>query len=348
MKSLKHLKGLEIFNSGALPAHLEFRNANGSIDATTTGYQYVIQTTDQIRAKVIEQKFYKVPPAEYLPVIVGEGAWMEGLKTNAVYDVAGDFETGIISTASAPSQISKVDVALAPISTVLVKWAKGYQYDIPEVSQALAANNWDVVQSKMNALKRNWDLGTQKIAFLGLKGSTSTVPGLYTNSSVTINLTRITASISGLSAANFGTLVAGIIADYFTNSNQTELPDTFLIPMDDYLGLMTPVNPEFPLVSKLQYLEDAFKRITKNPSFKIDGIAYGTAANNAGYINGASGRQRYILYRNDQDTMFMEVPVPFNLTPAGTANNFQFDGVGFGQFSGVTILRIPEVLYFDY
>jgi hypothetical protein len=47
-------------------------------------------------------------------------------------------------------------------------------------------------------------------------------------------------------------------------------------------------------------------------------------------------------------TLFVDVPVPFNLTPAGTSNNFQFDGVGFMQFSGVTILRIPEVMYFDF
>lgn len=348
MKSLKHLKGVEIQNNGPLPAHLEFRNANGSIDPTTTGYQYTIQTTDQIRARVIEQKFYKVAPADHIPVIVGEGAWLEGLKTNAIYDLAGDFETGIISTASAPAQISKVDVALAPISTVLVKWAKGYQYDIPEVSQALASNNWDVVQSKMSTLKRNWDLGTQKIAFLGLRGFTSTVPGLYTNSNVTINLTRITASISSLSPANFATFVANILADYFSNSNSTELPDSFKMPMSDYLGLITPINPEFPVVNKLDYLLNAFKQATGNSSFTISGIAYGDATNNANYINGASGRQRYVLYRKDPDTLFMEIPVPFNLTPAGTSNNFQFDGVGFGQFSGVTVLRVPEVLYFDY
>lgn len=327
---------------------LSLRNANGDVDATSLGYQYTIQTTTQIRAQVVKQKFYEVPFAEMVPVIPGTGAWLEDIKTNLVYDVAGPFETGLISLASGPSQLATVDVGTAPITAKIATWAKGYTYSVPEVQKALASNNWDVISGKMEALKRNWDLGLQKIAFLGYKDDLTNFPGLLTNASVNINLTRIGKNISSMSSSEFSTLVAGILADYFSNSNSTVLPDTFIMPMSDYLGLATPVASGFPIVSMLDYLLDAFKKITGNPNFRINGLAYSDLANNKGYINGATGKYRYCLYRNDPETVKMDLPVDFNLTPAGTANNFNWQGVAVGQFTGAIVYRVPEVYYFDH
>lgn len=322
-------------------------NANGDVDTSGLGYQYTIQTTTQIRAKTISQKFYTVPPADFLSVIPGTGAWLEDIKTNIVYDVAAAFESGIISTASGPSQIANVDVGTAPITSRITTVAKGYQYSTPELQKALAANNWDVVASKLEALKRHFDLGIQKIAFLGLINDLTNTPGLLTNANVTANTSRITANISTFSAASFATMVSGIIADYVSNCSYTAMPNTFLIPTDDFVGLATPVASGFPVVSMLTYLEDAFKRITGNANFKIAPLAYGIGANNAAYVS-TSGKSRYVLYNNDIDTLWMDIPVNFTLTPAGTANNFNWQGVGVMQFTGVTIARPAEVLYFDH
>jgi hypothetical protein len=341
----KLIKGVELRNDNG--RGMTLLNANGDVDASTLGYQYTIQTTTQIRAKVIKQKFYEVPIAEFVSVIPGTGAWLEDIKTNLVYDVAGSFESGIINNAVGHSQIATVDVGTAPITTKIVTWAKGYQYTVPEVQKALASNNWDVVSSKMEALKRNWDLGLQKVAFLGLLTDITGVPGLLTNSQVNINTTAIQENISAMDEDEFAALVAGIMALYFANSNNTVLPDTFIIPMDDYLGLVAPIAAGFPVVSKMTYLTQAFKEATGNPNFKIKGLAYAIAANNAGYT-AANGKDRYVLYRNDVDTLAIDLPVDFYLSPAGTANNFQWQGIGAGQFTGVTVYRPAEVLYFDH
>ncbi len=235
----------------------------------------------------------------------------------------------------------------APITTKIVTWAKGYQYTVPEVQKALASTNWDVVSSKMEALKRNWDLGIQKVAFLGFLPDLTHVAGLLTNSQVTADTGTITKNISTMSSAELSTLVATIMGAYFSNSNNTVLPNKFIIPMDDYLGLATPFASGFPIVSMLSYLEDAFKKITGNANFKILPLAYASATNNAGYVS-VSGKQRYVLYRDDVDTLAMDLPVDFYLSPAGTGNNFQWNGVGAGQFTGVTIYRPAEVIYFDH
>jgi hypothetical protein len=344
-------RGTKLWNSKSLGWNpgmaMSLLNSNGDVDVSTLGYQYTIQTTSQIRAQVVHQKFYEIPFADYVPVIPGTGAWMEDIKTNLVYDTAGAFDTGVISLASSNNKLAQVDVGISPVSAKIATWAKGYQYSIPEVKKALASNNWDVVSSKMEALKRNWDIGIQKVAFLGFSSDLTNLPGLLTNANVNSNTSLIPSNISAMSSATFATLVAGILAAYFANSNNTVLPDTFEIPMDDYLGLTVPVASGFPVVSQLTYLENAFKQATQNPNFMIYGLAYGTAANNAGYIT-AGGKSRYVLYRNDPETIKMDLPVDFILTPAGTSNNFQFQGVGAGQFTGAIAYRPAEILYFDH
>lgn len=325
---------------------LELCNANGAISDQSLGYQYTIQTTSFIRSQVIEQKFYTVAFEEFVPVEVGTGAFLENIKTNLTFDSAGPFESGIQGTSSGPTQVAQVQVGTAPKSATVKTWAKGYQYNTIEVRKALASNNWDVIASKMKALKRNYDLGLQETAFLGLK-SDSDVPGLLSNSEVTVNEAVITKAISSLSYTEFAAFVKDIMAAYFENANSTVLPDTFLIPMSDWLGLEVPVSPQFPNVSMIEYLEKAFKRVTGNPNFKLAGLAYCDQAKNAGYWE-SLGTNRYCLYRRDPETVKMDIPVPLILNPAATADNFNWNGVGLGQFTGAVVYRVPEVLYFDW
>jgi hypothetical protein len=296
-------------------------NSNGDLDPSALGYQYTIQTTTQIRAKVIQQKFFKVPPAEYFSVIPGNGAWMENIKTNAVYDVAGPFEQGLIGTAEGPSQLATVDVGTSPKTAKVHTWAKGYLYTIPEVNKALASTNWDPVSQKMEALKRQWDLGIQKIGFLGLKGDLTLTPGLLSNADVTIDTTTIDENLSAMSAADFADFVATVLGVYADNSNYTAMPNMFVIPLDDFLGLVTPFSSIYPNVSKLTYLIDAFKAATGNSNFQIKGLPYCQKAINAGYVVDASGRNRYALYNNELETVAMDLPVDFQLTPAGTSSS---------------------------
>lgn len=346
----KLIRGSKLWNSKAAwdpSMGMQLLNSNGDVDVTTLGYQYTIQTTTAIRAQVIKQKFYEIPFADYVPVVPGTGAWMESIKTNAVYQLSGPFETGVISTASGPSKLATVDVATAPISAVIKTWAKAYQYTVPEVQKALASDNWDVVTSKMETLKKQWDLGLQKVSFLGFLPDLTNVPGLLTNASVTANTGVITKNISSMSNSEFQTLVSAILGAYFTNSNNTVLPDTFEIPMSDFLGLGAYVNPAFPVLTLKDALENTFKSITGNPNFKIYGTRYGDAGANAGYVS-TPGKYRYCLYRNDPETIKMDLPVDLVLTPAGTKNNFQFEGVAAGQFTGAIAYRPAEILYFDH
>lgn len=324
---------------------------NGAIDSASLGYQFTIQTTTLIRAEVVSQKFYEIPFASYIPVIPGEAAWMEDIKTNLVYRLSGSFEHGIVNTGSNQEKFSKVNVGTAPVTQKVALWAKTYDYSTFEVNKALALNNWDVVQGKLEALKTDWDLGIQKTSFLGLLSDQTNFPGLLSQPNVNINLTVITKNISTFASAggDFQTFVSLVMAAYFANSNNTVMPSHFSIPMDDFLGLAAFVNPAFPLSGSMLIdgLENAFKKITMNPNFMIYGVQYGVKASNAGFWD-ANGTQRYCLYRKDPKSVRMDLPLDFVLAAPVPVGPVTFEGLGYGQFTGVIAFRPAEMLYFDH
>ncbi len=61
---------------------LELQNADGDIDPTTLAYQYATDRLTYIRARYVEQTFYEVAPADFLSVLVGEGAFSAQIVTN--------------------------------------------------------------------------------------------------------------------------------------------------------------------------------------------------------------------------------------------------------------------------
>jgi len=321
-------------------------NSNGNIDSSSLGYQYTIQTTTQIRDRVIDQVFYEVPFSMLIPVDVGLGAWMEDIKTNTVFNLAGDFFDGVSSLNSSNAQMPVVEVGTAPITAKIASWTMAYNYTVAEVNKALASNNWDVIESKMKALKKRWDLGLQQVAFMGDPRDAVNYPGLFTNSVSTIDTATIPVLINSMNPTQFAAFVATIMDSYFQNSNNTRLPDTFLMGYKDWLGLQTPVSASYPNIPMITYLLDAFRGVTGNANFVIAPVAYLDATNQYN-INQLGGVQRYALYRNDPEVVKMDIPVDFMLNPAGTANNWQWQAVSFGQYTGAVPYRVAELEYFD-
>jgi hypothetical protein len=321
-------------------------NANGDVSSQSTGYQIAIDTLTYLRKEVSKQVFYEVPFADYVPVAVGEGAFAQNILTNLSFSNSGTFASGIIGSGGGNERLATATASVASKSKPVVNWAKQAGYSIFDVEQALMANNWDFIQAQHEARKENWDLGLQAVSFLGLASDTR-VTGLLNNADCTINTALITAPISGLNAADFATFVRTLISTYFTATNSTRMPTHFAIPYTDYLGLQVqlPGTAGTLNVSMMEYLEKALKAATQNPNFTIYPLAYCDAVNNTGYgIN----KQTYCLYNKDPRSLLMDIPVDYTVTQPNSTNNFQFQDVAYGQFSGVGVLRNLEVLYFRY
>lgn len=347
----RHTASKSLYLGGERNNGLDTRyNAAAATAENATGYQILVDTLTYIKQQQSEQTFYELgsfglTPSSFVPVAVGDGSWSANILTRRTYSNGGDFEAGLVRQAGNNTRLTQSDVSMDSVSINTFIWDDAVQYTLAEIEQALVASNWDIISSKHEARLKKWQLGVQAIAFLGTKSGN--MEGLFNNNKTNINTSLITAPISGLSAANFATFVQTLISTYWTNSGSTVLPTHFVIPMIDYLGMMTLVPGSagtFP-VPMLTYLENAFKALC-GPNFKVIPVAYGDAAisNSLRSIN----KNTYALYRHDPKSLRMDIPVDFTVTQPQTINNWQFEDVAYAQLTGVGFYKPLETLLFQY
>ncbi len=152
--------------------------------------------------------------------------------------------------------------------------------------------------------------------------------------------------ISALNVSDFQTFVASVVQAYRENCNYTAYPTHFIIPEADYNGLASAVDETFNLKSRLLRLQEVFKELTNNQSFVIKPLAYANQAQNAD-VSGLN-KNRYTLLNYDEDSLRMDIPVQYSNTMQNTINGFQFENVGYGQFTGAVAYRELETLYLDW
>jgi len=318
-----------------------------SVNTDTSAYQQVVTTLTDITNKVIRQKFYQVNIPDFVDVEVGRASFMQEILHNAIVDVAGPFESGVINT-GAEARMDYSDVAIAPKKFPILNWAKKSVYSIFDVQQAFKAVNFDIIEEMAKARKRNWDLGIQETIFNGSKVQ-STVTGLINNAGVTSNTTLMSKKIVSMSDAEFQAFVGAIVEAFYSNSSYTTMPNRFFIPTEDFNGLAMSASTSYPLVSRLEYLTSAFKEIVSGygvADFKILPLAY----LNKSLMNKNVGvnKYRYILANKNADTYYAPIPVDFTMTQYGTLDNFNFYNTAYGQYAGTVVLRPKEILYLDF
>lgn len=345
---------LKVLNSKGEPIVLNKReqlvaDRNQRI-VNSLGYEINITSLTTIMKKITEQKFFEIAPADYLPLRVGEGAWSSNLVTYRSFELGGQFEEGVVNLGANNSRLAAADGGVDSLTIQVINWAKTIGWSIFDLELAAKSGNWDLVTAKEKARKKNWDLGIQRVAFLGasgLNGSSGSCLGLLNQSGITVNTTVITKAISSMSVSELKVFTASVIEAYRSNNNRTAWPTHFVIPESDYNGLASQASPDFPIKSTLQLLEEMFQTICRNKSFKILPLAYGDAAYHSD-VSSIAGKQCYVLLNYDEESLRMDLPVDYTNTLANSVDNFMFQNVGYGQFTGVLAYRPLELLYFQY
>lgn len=309
------------------------------------GEEVSITTLTAIIKRITTQKFATIPFADYMPVVVGEGAWMTNMIKYRSFSLGDNFEMGIVNTGANNSAFAKANTGVDSIPIKIINWGMETNYSIFDLKFAATSGNWDLIEALERSRKTNWDLGIQRTSFLGME-SDSSVKGLLTLSGITSDTSLITQYIKDMNSTQFNAFVGGIVDAYRTNNNFTAYPTHFIIPELDYNGLANSVSVDFPVVNKLTYLLEAFKVICQNPNFKILPNFYGDQTNNAN-VSGLN-KNRYVLHRYDQDSFSMNIPVNYNATQQNTINGFNWQNIGYGQFTGVNAYRPLELLYLDF
>lgn len=315
---------------------------SANVTLENSGFDIDITTLTDVKAKVTEQVFYTVKPSDFMPVTVGENAFADELLTYKTFSLGSGFEEGIIDAGSNTSKVERAEARIEGVRVPTKFWSNRIDYNLIELAQASKAGNWSLIEAKETARITAWQLGIQKMSFLGLS-SNSAVKGLLTQTDVTSNTTVITKKINTMTATEFQGLLGTLLSTYFANANSTVLPDTFIIPTDDYLGLVNSVDESFPLKDRLTRLEEALQKATANPNFEIKQLAYAQSSNNDLGVN------RYVLYRRSDDkSIRMDIPVDYTTTVTDTINGFDYSSRAYGQFSGLNTYRPQEMIYFDY
>lgn len=307
--------------------------------AQQTGYEIDVTTLTAVIKTVAEQKFYEIPVAEYMPVRVGEGtAWAHNITAFRSFITGGDFDKGYIDQGNG-TRLASTDAAVDALTIPVKTWAKELAWSLPEIAEASRTGVWDIVAAKEKSRKKNWDLGIQKVAFLG--STDGVLKGALNQTDVTVNTSLITAPLSSMTTAQLNTFAAKILDAYQANANYTAYPDFMWVPQNDYNGLAT-FTGDFPMLSRKEILEKAVSGIT-GKEFKIRPLAYAKASLSGGLLT----YNRYVLGRYDEDVARFEIPVDYTVTVANSIEGFTFRNVGYGQHSGVLSLRPQELLYLD-
>ena len=317
-----------------------FDPKTGEIMKNSLGYSQIISTLTAVGRRLSEQKFYEIAPADYVPIVMGaNGAAFKRQIINWRSVVLSEgFESGIISNASNNASLPSTDASFDMVPQNIISWAKKISYNLFELQEALQANNlFSLIEARELSRRKEWDLGIQKVAFLGIGAET----GLLNNANATTDVaTTIPKRLGTMTAAEFNTFVGSIYEAYRSNTNRTAKPTHFIMPEQDFNSLVNYPDATYPLRTKLELLEQAFKNITGNSSFKILPCAYCDKA------RFDTTHNIYVMLNYDESSIKMDIPIDYVQTAAGSINGFTWENVAYGSFSGVVAQRAQELMYF--
>lgn len=299
-------------------------NDNGDIETTLGGYDFTLTTLSEIMQEAIDQKHYEVPFADYVPVDVGVTPTADEIIRKVAFQTGGNFFKGAIDTNTSTQRMVNVDVAMSILRMPIATWAGDFQYNLLDVSQAIQANNYDLITEKTKSLKKNWDLGMQEVCFTG-HPDVPEITGLLNSKEVDTNADLIPKKISEMDETEFQTFISKVIGAYAANSSYTSKPDTFVMPTDDYLGLASATSKANPAISKMEYLQKAFSGTTGNKNFKIMDLAY-CQKEEMSKLTGKEAN-RYVLYKNDPEVLMMSIPIDFLLLDSETPHQTHPSGL---------------------
>lgn len=315
------------------------------------GYEVPITTLTTIVKKVSMMKLYEIAPADYIPLKVGEGTWSSNLTTYRSFDIADQFESGIINTGGNNTRQSVGDAGVDALNIKVNNWSKNCGWSIFDLQEAAKSGNWDLVTAKEKTRKRNWDLGIQRVAFLGANGMNASggpCLGLLNQAGITFDTTLLTQTLSSSTPAQLSTFQQQSITRYRKNCNYTAFPTHLVVPESDYNGMAAQASSSFPMKSILMLLEEGFQLLTRNKSFKILPLAYADVANSNGVLAVGANTCQYAFLNYDEESIRMDIPLNYTNTLANSIDNMMFQNAGYGQFTGVLAYRPLELYYFGF
>lgn len=292
-----------------------------------------------IEREISQQKFYRVDPEKYIPIDHTQGGWNDYITVLRNYaNVEGDIDGWIRGQDTDNARRGQVGVKLDSVPVKIHNMNKMVSYSLFELRQSMETQVWNIVTEKERARKLDHDIAVQSAL---LQGSSS-FKGLLNQSEVNTNTTILTKKISEMSSTEFKTFLSTVFAEYFKASGNTVMPDTFVIPMSDFMGLGVAVDEQYPVFTTMwTRLNDVFKQMTGNQNAEVIPLVYCEPEFN-------NGNYKYVLYRKDFDTLRAYNPYTYNVVQGATVDGINYQNTAFSRMSDVFVNRPAEMLYMTF
>lgn len=321
-----------------------FKATNALFDYPNAGVVQTVDTITDIVQGVVETKYYELAGQTLTDFInidaSGRGAYAGEIFQFTSQYVGAPFEQCIINPASTGIHNDPTaDIAVDGISARNNFYRQ--KYSISQEGLKMAAVNrvgFDLIEQKEKSRKKNWDLGLQNVLFNGLNDGRTL--GLLNQTGVTVNTSLLPVKISSMTVAQLKTFAGQALAAAFSASNQTIMPNRWLMPTDDYLALGVPYGDTFGMPTVKDVLENAFKAAGAPADFKIVHSIYGQGI-------GGQSKGRHVFYNTDTDNIIMHTPKPYTPHPLYAQGALDMISDAEGQFTGVWLKRPTSMLYVD-
>lgn len=323
-------------------AKFELKRLNNAAAVDSLGFEQLITTQTEIVAGVIQTKYYELlgqSLSDFVPFDVGRGAYSTNIFQYTAGYVGSPFESGLVQPSTGLGINAKSSIQIDGISIKNNFWRMDYEvsHEIIEMGK-VNVQAFSIIEENEKARKKVYDLGMQKVTFLGIPDNG--VEGLLNMAAVNIDTSLFPVKLAAMSSAQLQTLASGLLAAYLANNGATQMPNRLCIPTSDYVALGVPSDPNFPLKTKRDILEEALRQ-GGAVDIKIVHTTYNEKAASDGQ------HARYVLYRHDADSLRMYIPKPYTPHALYPMNGVDFISVAESQFSGVVAIRPKEMLYMD-
>ena len=320
----------------------ELKRLNNAAAVDSLGFEQLITTQTEIVAGVIQTKYYELlgqSLSDFVPFDVGRGAYSTNIFQYTAGYVGSPFESGLVQPSTGLGINAKSSIQIDGISIKNNFWRMDYEvsHEIIEMGK-VNVQAFSIIEENEKARKKVYDLGMQKVTFLGIPDNG--VEGLLNMAAVNIDTSLFPVKLATMSSAQLQTLASGLLAAYLANNGATQMPNRLCIPTSDFVALGVPSDPNFPLKTKRDILEEALRQ-GGAVDIKIVHTTYNEKAASDGQ------HARYVLYRHDADSLRMYIPKPYTPHALYPMNGVDFISVAESQFSGVVAIRPKEMLYMD-
>lgn len=320
----------------------ELKRLNNAAAVDSLGFEQLITTQTEIVAGVIQTKYYELlgqSLSDFVPFDVGRGAYSTNIFQYTAGYVGSPFESGLVQPSTGLGINAKSSIQIDGISIKNNFWRMDYEvsHEIIEMGK-VNVQAFSIIEENEKARKKVYDLGMQKVTFLGIPDNG--VEGLLNMTGVNINTSLFPVKLAAMTSAQLQTLASGLLAAYLNNNGATQMPNRLCIPTSDYVALGVPSDPTYPLKTKRDILEEALRQ-GGAVDIKIVHTTYNETAASDGQ------HARYVLYRHDADSLRMYIPKPYTPHALYPMNGVDFISVAESQFSGVVAIRPKEMLYMD-